>query len=137
MPSMRLVSVTPKSEEFTEFTDFLQKKILVEAGVELKKRIKCPKSDEKKRQQLMLNRVRKSFFKPTNNLDVVMDDERYFTTDGSDNSLNDKYFAHELLSPDENVKYKSVAKFPKKAIVWVAMSSKDSPNHMLINRETL
>ena len=102
------------------------KKVLIEAGVERKKRKKCPKSDEnqKKRQRIRLNKLRKTFLKPTNGLEVIMDDESYFTTDGSDTTLNDFYYTNPVLPVPENVKFKPKAKFPKKALVWVALSSK-------------
>jgi transposase len=64
-------------------------KILGEAGVERKKR-KCPKSSEKQKQhqKKCLEKLRRGYLKPSNGVEVIMDDESYFTTDGSDTNYN-------------------------------------------------
>ena len=81
-------------------------KILAEAGVQRRKRRKVPKSDEKQKikQRIRLNKVRKTFLKPSNGLDVIMDDETYLTVDGSDYRKNDFYYTHECLPVPEEVR---------------------------------
>lgn len=102
------------------------KEILEEAGVERKKRKKCPKSSVNQviKQKKCLEKLRRTLFKPSNNIDIILDDESYFTTDGSETNVNDFYYSYEGLEVPENVRFKPVSKFPKKVLVWVAMSSK-------------
>jgi len=90
------------------------KKIMIEAGVNKTKRRKAPKSSEeqKVRQKKRLIKVSKSFFMPLKGLEIIMDDESYFSIDGSDSFGNDFYYSHESLEAPNNVKYKFVSKFP-------------------------
>jgi len=53
-----------------------------------------------------------------------MDDESYFSIDGSDSFGNDFYYSHESLEAPNNVKFKFVSKFPQKVLVWLAISSR-------------
>jgi hypothetical protein len=45
----------------------------------------------------------KNFLKPSNELSVVLEDEIYFTVDGSASYGNDFYFEYEGLEVPENV----------------------------------
>lgn len=102
------------------------KKILIEAGVVKKKRKKAPKSNEnqKKRQKKCLEKLRRDLLRPSNDVDVVMDDESYFTVDGSNCYGNDSYHSYDGLEAPENVKFQFTSKFPTKVMVWIAMSAK-------------
>lgn len=102
------------------------KSILAKAGVKRKNRRKCPevKDNQLAKQKKCLNKLRKTLFKPSNNVDIILDDESYFTTDGSDTNENNFYYSSEDVEAPESVRFRPVAKFPKKALVWVAMSSK-------------
>jgi hypothetical protein len=99
---------------------------LIESGVERKKRKKVPKSDEnqKVRQKKCLQKLRRGLFKPSSDVEIIIDDESYFSLDGSDSYGNDFYYSHELMETPEEVKYKFVKKSPKKVMVWLAMSSR-------------
>lgn len=102
------------------------KKILDINGIKRTNRKKIPKSTEKqmKTQKMRLNRVRKTFLAPKNGLDVIEDDEAYFTIDGSDYKKNDFYYAHPSISSPKNVATKPIPKFAEKVMVWIAMSPK-------------
>ena len=102
------------------------KKILQESGIKRKQRKRCLKSNEKqkKRQKTCLNKLRKGLFKATNNLIIIMDDESYFTIDGSDTNHNDHFYQHPSISVPDNVKYRETSKFPEKVLVWIAISRK-------------
>ena len=102
------------------------KKVLLEAGIQRNPRIKCPKTSEKqkKTQKTRLDNLRKTIFKAENNVICIMDDESYFTIDGSDTNFNSFYYSHPCLETPENVKYREVAKFPEKVLVWCAISPK-------------
>ena len=110
------------------------RKILADYGLKRVKRKACPKSDEKQmqKQKTRLNKLRKTYLKPTNGYEVIMDDESYFTTDGSNDSQNDYYYSHESLPPQDSVKFRPRSKFPKKVMVWIAMSSKGFSQSFII-----
>ena len=55
---------------------------------------------------------------------VVMDDESYFTIDGSDTTFNKFFYAHHSLEVPDSVQYRKTGKFPQKVLVWCAVSSK-------------
>ncbi len=80
----------------------------------VKKRKRAPKTSENQniRQKKCLNKLRRTLLKPSNHVDVVMDDESYFTVDGSNCYGNDSFHSYEGLEAPEEVKYKFVSKFP-------------------------
>jgi len=67
--------------------------------------------------------------------EIIIDDESYFTLDGSDFSGNDHYFAYYGLPASDSVKYKSVTKFPPKVMVWLAISSRGLSEPFIIKSE--
>jgi len=100
------------------------KKVLTSNQVIRRKRKKCPKSNEKQklRQKKSLNKLTKTYLKPSNNLSVVMDDESYFSIDGSCSYGNDYYFEHIGLETPDSVIYKPVSQFHKQVLVWLAIA---------------
>ena len=102
------------------------KKILLESGVERRQRVRCPKTTEKQAlvQKQRLHKLARTYFKADNNIVVIMDDESYFTTDGSDTNLNNNYYTHPSLELPDTIKYHPKAKYPQKVLVWVAISEK-------------
>jgi hypothetical protein len=76
----------------------------------------------------MLKPVVKNFLKPLSLLNVILDDESYFTVDGSVGGdgcyENGFYFQYEGLEVLENFKFKLIFKFLKKVLVWLAISEK-------------
>jgi hypothetical protein len=109
------------------------KKILIEAGIDRLKRKECPKSSEKQiiKQKKCLNKLRRKHF--TNGVEIIMDDESYFTTDGSDTNYNDFYYSHPCLEVPDEVKFRPKSKFPKKVMVWIAMSAKGFSQPFIMN----
>lgn len=57
-------------------------------------------------------------------MDIIEDDESYFTIDGSDYNKNDFYYSHPSISVPEDVKTKPIPKFADKVMVWIAMCPK-------------
>ena len=53
-----------------------------------------------------------------------MDDESYFTVDGSDTKFNTTYLTHSSVPVPPEIKYREKSKSPEKVMVWVALSSK-------------
>lgn len=101
------------------------KKILLNAGIKKKKRIKAPKSSEsqKIRQKKCSEKLRRGPFKPSENIEIIIDDETYLTLDGSDN-YNAYYYSQDGVEASDSVKYKFITKFSQKVLVWAALSSR-------------
>ena len=97
-----------------------------ELEISRKKRIKFPKSTEKqmKRQKRCLNKLSRGLLKPTGNIDIVMDDESYFTVDGSDTKFNNTYLLHSSVPVPNSIKFNPKTKYPLKVMVWLAISPK-------------
>jgi hypothetical protein len=80
------------------------------------------------RENKCLNQLVKNFLKPSSVLNVILDDESYFTVDGNvggDGCLeNGFYFLYEGLEVPENVKFKPISKFLEKVLVWLAIREK-------------
>ncbi len=91
------------------------------------KRAKCAqKSDaktKKKWDKKCLNKLVKNFLKPSNELSVVLEDEIYFTVDGSAGYGNDFYFEYEGLEVPE--KFKPISKFSKKVFGSISYRRKE------------
>jgi hypothetical protein len=103
------------------------KKILIESDVKRKKRRKAPKSNENQRirqKKKCLEKLRRKVLMPSNDIEIVMDDESYFTLDGSNSYGNDYYYSYEGLEAPENAKYIFRSKFPSKVMIWLAISNR-------------
>jgi transposase len=81
-----------------------------------------PEQEIKIKQRLI--RLSKSELMPSNDLDVVMDDETYFTFSGEKHVGNSGYYSKDKTQVDPEVKYKSKSKFPQKLLVWLAISER-------------
>jgi hypothetical protein len=62
-----------------------------------------------------------------------MEDESYFSIDGSCSYGNDYYFEHIGLDTPDSVMYKSVSKFAKQVLVWLAMSDKSRSEPVIMD----
>jgi hypothetical protein len=99
-------------------------KIIRWHGVKYYKRKTKPKTTTEQEIKQRLNRLRKSKLMPSNDLDVVMDDETYFTFSGEKHVGNNDYYSKDKTRVDPEVKYKSKSKFPQKLLVWLAISGR-------------
>ena len=88
-----------------------------------KKREKTPKYDErqavksKKLSRKLVNLLYKNKYM------VVIDDEKYFTFSGENYPGNDNYYTSDKEKCPDNVRFKGIDKYPKKVMVWIAMSA--------------
>lgn len=57
-------------------------------------------------------------------LDFILDDESYFTLSNANQPGNDRFYSDDLDTTPDTVKYNSVAKYPPKLLVWLAISPK-------------
>jgi len=68
--------------------------------------------------------LRKLELSPSNDLDVVIDDETYFTFSGEKQVGNSGYFCKDKTKVDPEVKFKSKSKFPQKLLLWLTISGR-------------
>ena len=52
---------------------------------------------------------------------MVLDDEKYFTHDGSNMEGNDRYYTNDKSKCQDNVRFAGKEKYPDKVMVWVAI----------------
>ncbi|CAF1461599.1 unnamed protein product [Rotaria magnacalcarata] len=60
----------------------------------------------------------------TSNTFIIVDDEKYFTFSNDDMPQNVGFYAFGKEDVPDNVKFKSKEKYPKKVLVWLALSAK-------------
>ena len=101
-------------------------KILKESGLKYKKRVKVPETtpEQRKRQKSRLRRLVRGPLSPVTDCDVIMDDESYFTFSGTDVPANAGYYAGPDGDVPDDVKFRPEGKFPRKLLVWMAISAK-------------
>ena len=99
------------------------KKYLKDMGIDKRCRKVKPTVSENQEitQKVRLRKLVKEIFYAKNNVTCVMDDESYFTLDGNEWQGN-YYFENTNGPTDENVKYIEHTKFPKKVLLWLAIS---------------
>ena len=82
-----------------------------------------PKTDpgQENRQKVRLQKLRRTLFQSRNQKSIVMDDESYFKF--SDYHYSKHYYT-DGQEVDTNVKHQKKEKFPKKLMIWIAVSEK-------------
>ena len=89
-----------------------------------RKRCKAPlvtKSQEKT-QKRRIRQLARGALRERENLDVVMDDKTYFTFTGSEMPANTGFYTGPGGYVPNNVRYRPEGKFPRKPLVWMAIS---------------
>ena len=71
-----------------------------------------------------------TIFRTTKDVEIVMDDESYFTLSHSTIGGNDKFYSSNPKLAPAAVKFRTKSKFEKKALVWLAMSQRASQNYI-------
>ena len=100
------------------------RKILAEEGLKYRTRTKAPSTtpEQRKSQKIRIRRLASEVLNTDADLEVVMDDESYFTYQGSEMPANKGYYAGPGGDAPEDVKHRPIGKFPRKLLVWVAIS---------------
>ncbi|KAJ3641425.1 hypothetical protein Zmor_027932 [Zophobas morio] len=98
--------------------------ILKKEGVSRKVRKTAPKytNKQKSEQKKKLRQLSENEFAPSNGLEIIIDDESFFTLDGSDTANNRHYYCKSGQVVDTEVYFKRKKKFVSKVLVWVAIS---------------
>lgn len=88
------------------------------------KREKTPKYTEKQAEKAkgLCSKLSNLFYRTA--CFVILDDEKYFTFDGSNMPGNDRYYSDDKEKCPDDVRFVGKEKYPKKVLVWVAFSSK-------------
>ncbi|CAF2619642.1 unnamed protein product [Rotaria sp. Silwood2] len=60
----------------------------------------------------------------TSNTFVIVDDEKYFTFSNNNMPQNTGFYSFDKKHAPDHVKYKTKEKYPKKVLVWLALSAK-------------
>ena len=97
---------------------------LARMGIPYRKREKTPKYTPKQQR-----RAEKLSGKLANNLyrssvEVIMDDEKYFTFSGHNQPANAGYYSNDKSKCPDNVRFAGKEKFPTKVLVWIAISAR-------------
>lgn len=98
-------------------------RILKKNSVNYRKRKKVPKYNDKQLEKIpkCCRALRLKHFKGKKV--IVLDDEKYFTFSNSCMSGNDGFYTSCIADTPNDVKYKGIAKFEPKIMVWCAISS--------------
>ena len=101
-------------------------KLLKDNGLKYKKRVKVPEitPEQQKRQKSRLRRLARGALSPGTACDIVMDDESYFTFSGTDVPANAGFYTGPDGDVPDNVRFRPKGKYPRKLLVWVAISAK-------------
>lgn len=105
-------------------------------GIEYRKREKTPKFNEvqclkaKKRSRKLVNYLYKE--KST----VIMDDEKYFCFAGDQMPGNAGYYTNNKEKCPENVRFAGKEKFPKKVLIWLAISERGVSKPLILSSKS-
>ena len=105
-------------------------------GIKYFKRKRAPKStpkqveDQKKR----LSALRRGPLKPTAPEEIVMDDEAYFTLDGSGMPGNSGFYTSDKSTTPISIKCYGKKKFPERVMVWCAISQRGVSKVFVLER---
>ena len=95
---------------------------LKDLGIQVRKRKRAPKQtpEQKQRQDDRLQKLLDGSF--SGDPEIIMDDESYFTLDGTGMPGNDIFYTSDISKTPNEVKYRRQAKFPAKVMVWAVIS---------------
>lgn len=89
----------------------------------LRQKVSGVTEEQKLKQKKRCRKLRDGALKPGKNTVIVMDDESYFPFDCSEVQANKGFYTENKENADPNVRYVRKEKFPKKVMVWVAISA--------------
>ena len=97
---------------------------LKKIGLKYYKRKKAPKHSKKQLEQVSKNcrKMRRQITTP--NMFIIVNDEKYFTFSNDDMPQNVGFYAFDKEHAPDSVKYKTKEKYPKRVLVWLALSAK-------------
>ena len=95
-------------------------------GIKVRKRKRAPKQtpEQVQRQDQRLQNLIQTSFSEDSQCEIVMDDESYFTLDGTGMPGNDIFYTKDITKTPNDVKFRRQAKFPTKIMVWGVISKR-------------
>jgi len=114
-------------------------KKLKKVGLKYRKRKKVPKVTSKQEilMKTRLSKLRRGVLKPSSNVDVIMDDESYFTLTGAGMPGNVGYYCDGKKTVAESVKFYGKRKFPQRVLVWCAISPRGISSIVILKNVTM
>ena len=101
-------------------------KILKKSNLKYRKRQKAPETTPEKenRQRKCCRITTREFCRPTDDIEVVIDDESYFPYHHDEVPCNAGYYCENREDVPPKVQFKFKSKFEPKVLVWMAISSR-------------
>ena len=118
---------------------YVNKILKTKTAIKCYKKIKIPKRTEKQKDEGRTKCA--TLFRTTKNVAIVMDDETYCTLSHSTINGNDNFYSSNIEMTPSEVKFKTKAKFEKKALVYLVASERGiskafvTPSGQAINQE--
>jgi len=99
-------------------------KKIKKVGLKYRKKKKVPKVTKNQLilQKKRLSKLRRGIMKPSLNIDVILDDESYFTLTGAGMAGNTGYYTDGKKPVKQSVKFYGKRKFEQRVMVWCAIS---------------
>lgn len=119
------VSRRQVARKFGVSPSYIQK-VCKEAGVKFYKRKSSPEwsQEMERRQRRCLRKMNRTLCRPTDDVQLIIDDESYFPFKHDEMPGNSGYSTLDKENTPPDVKLKQKRKYPKKLLVWMAISSK-------------
>ena len=93
--------------------------------------------EQEKKQKQRCSDLRRDLFKARGKSVIIMDDESYFRLKADQMGANRGYYTANKENANLNVKYRTVEKFPKKDMLWVAISEKGVSDPYFVQKNSL
>jgi transposase len=97
---------------------------LAKVGICYRKREKTPKynTQQQEKAKVLCAKLANKLYR--SNCSLILDDEKYFTFAGNNMPGNSGYYAKNKSACPDSVRFAGKEKFPKKVLVWVAISDR-------------
>jgi len=114
------ISQSRAASKFGVSQQYIGKILRSKSQIRKRKKMTIPKRTE--RQKIEGRTKCSTLWRKLANVDVVMDDESYFTLGHSTINGNDIFYTSNIDKASDKIKYKEKSKYEKKVLVWVAAS---------------
>jgi len=133
------ISQCQAARKFNCSQPYIFKTLKRKSNIKKRKKKKIPKRTEnqKAKAQTLCGRL----YRKSENKSFILDDESYFTLAHSTISGNNIFYSSDVSKTPANVKYRTVAKFEPKLLVWICFSEKGistpliRPSGLAVNQE--
>ena len=133
------VSQRQAAKKFGVSQSYVAKIIKEKSSIRYFRRQPVPAATEeqKKKQKRRCSTLRRHMFKARGKAVIIMDDESYFRLKGDEVGANKGYYTEDKENVDPAVKYRTKAKFPKRVMLWVAISEKGVSRPYFLQKNSL